>query len=192
MHLPGLLNLNEKNILPKDGVVEYVYPFYNEEMAAEFYRALIHTVNWQQEDMKMYERTVLLPRLTANFGLGDIWPDKILEMKSDIENHTGFTFNYVHLNLYRDEKDHVSWHADREKKPGDAAIIVSISLGEVRKFQLRHKTDKALPVISLQLKPGSLVIMKGETNNHWLHRIAPSSRPLDPRINLTFRIHGLD
>ena len=76
----------------------------------------------------------------------------------------------------------------RERDKGDTDFIVSMSLGETRKFQLRHKTDHTIPVISLNLKPGSLVIMKGGMQKNWLHRIAKSTNPMGPRINLTFRI----
>ena len=34
---------------------------------------------------------------------------------------------------------------------------------------------------------GSLLLMEGETQSQWLHQIAKTSRPVQPRINLTFR-----
>ncbi len=188
MHLPGFLDLNIQNLLPKDGVVEYIYPFYSDEESQAVFNSLIHTVDWQLEDMKMYERTVMLPRLTAGYDEDETWLPVLLKMKKDVEAHSGLTFNRVLLNLYRDERDHVSWHADRERNPGENDFIASLSFGEVRKFQLKHKTDRTLPVISLDLKPGSLVIMKGGMQKFWLHRIAQSRRPLGPRINLTYRI----
>lgn len=187
MHFPGFLDINEKNLLPKDGVLEYVYPFYSEEKSQQFFDSLISTVPWQQEDMLMYERMVLLPRLIARYGKDDEWLPPLLEMKKMVEEHTKIEFNKVLLNLYRDNRDHVSWHSDRWKHPSDVDIIVSLSFGETRKFQVKHKTDKSLPVISLDLKPGSLVIMTGDIQKHWVHRIAQTSKPLGPRINLTFR-----
>lgn len=188
MHFPGFLDVKENNVLPKDGVVEFIYPFYSEEKAQFYFDSLIHLVAWKQEEMMMYERMVYLPRLIARFGKEETWPDVLLEMKKDMEAHTGLKFNTVLLNLYRDQHDHVSWHADRERDKGDTDFIVSMSLGETRKFQLRHKTDQSIPVITLNLKPGSLVIMKGGMQKNWLHRIAKSTTPKGPRINLTFRI----
>lgn len=187
MHFPGFLDVAEKNLLPKEGELEYIYPYYSEAQSNNFFEELIHTVPWVQDDMKMYERVVLLPRLTASYEPADVWLPSLLIMKSDIEKHTQMAFNRILLNLYRDEHDHVSWHADKETIKGDTDIIVSISFGETRKFQVKHKTDKSQPVISLILKPGSLVIMKGGMQKNWLHRIAQETKSKGPRINLTFR-----
>ena len=187
MHFPGFLDVVEKNLLPKEGELEYVFPFYSESESQKFYDDLIHVTPWVQDDMKMYERFVLLPRLTASFGPDDVWPTSLMSMKADVEKHAQMPFNRVHMNLYRDQRDHVSWHADRETVKGDTDIIVSISLGETRKFQVKHKTDKSIPVITLELKPGSLVIMKGGMQKNWLHRIAQETKSKGPRINLTFR-----
>jgi len=105
-------------------------------------------------------------------------------MKADVENQTGFTFNSVLLNLYRDENDHVSWHSDRGTFE-DTKIIASISLGEERSFQLKHKTKK-LKTIALGLKPGSLIVMNN-IQRDWYHRVAKTTQKKGPRIYLTFR-----
>jgi alkylated DNA repair dioxygenase AlkB len=187
MHFPGFLDINEKNLLPKEGILEYVYPFYNEAESQIIFDSLINSTPWKQEEMLMYERMVLLPRLNIRYGVDAIWPAILNDMKKKVELHTGETFNTVLLNLYRDNRDHVSWHSDRWKHPSDIEIIVSLSFGETRKFQVRHKTDTSIPVVSIDLKPGSLVIMKGGMQKNWVHRIAQTAKPLGPRINLTFR-----
>ena len=79
----------------------------------------------------------------------------------------------------------MAWHSDGEldlKKNGD---IASLSFGAERKFSFKHKLSKE--VVALQLKPGSLLVMKGTTQQHWLHRLPPTKKVLEPRINLTFR-----
>ncbi|MFB1026435.1 MAG: alpha-ketoglutarate-dependent dioxygenase AlkB, partial [Flavobacteriaceae bacterium] len=40
----------------------------------------------------------------------------------------------------------------------------------------------------LTLKNGSLLLMKGETQHHWLHQIPKTKKTIDKRINLTFRL----
>lgn len=185
MYLPGLLNLDESNILPKDGVVSYTFPFYSEEESRRYFDELMAVIDWKQDQMKMYDRILPLPRLTCFFNSRSEWPELLLKMKADVERHTGFTFNSVLLNLYRNENDHVSWHSDRGTYE-DTKIIASISLGEERQFQLKHKTDKSLKTISLGLKPGSLIVMN-DIQRHWLHRVAKTTKKKSARINLTFR-----
>lgn len=186
MHLPGFLNLDERNILPKDGVVSYFFPFYDELQSSFYFNELFEKVNWQQEQMNMYDRILPLPRLIAFYGKNSEWLPTLLEMKCDVEKHIQIKFNSVLLNLYRNQNDHVSWHSDRSSHPNEIKVIASLSFGEERKFQIKHKFDKSLDLISLNLKPGSLVVMKGIQEN-WLHRIAKTTKIKGPRINLTFR-----
>lgn len=185
MYLPGLLDLDESNILPKDGVVSYFFPFYSEEESRRYFDELMAIITWKQDQMKMYDKILPLPRLTSFYNSQSVWPELLLKMKADVEKQTGFTFNSVLLNLYRDENDHVSWHSDRGTYE-DTKVIASLSLGEERNFQLRHKTDKSLKTYSLGLKPGSLIVMN-DIQRHWLHRVAKTAQKKGPRINLTFR-----
>jgi alkylated DNA repair dioxygenase AlkB len=186
MHLPGLLDHHEINLLPKDGYLEYLYPFFTEEQSEYFFHSLYHKVRWSQKDMEIYDQVHLLPRLMAWYDDSKEWLPELLEIKRFVEDYTRLKFNVVLLNLYRNERDHVSWHSDKFADPNDVKNIVSLSFGETRKFQVKHKYDKNLDPISLDLMPGSLVIMK-EMQQKWLHRVALTSKPKGPRINLTFR-----
>jgi len=88
--------------------------------------------------------------------------------------------------LYRDGTDSNGWHSDDEKELGTDPIIASVSLGAIRKFQLRHKKDKTLRH-TLELENGSLLVMKGNTQHCWQHQIPKTKQVTQPRINLTFR-----
>jgi alkylated DNA repair dioxygenase AlkB len=48
-----------------------------------------------------------------------------------------------------------------------------------------HKLTKQK--IRLPLASGSLLVMKGKTQDCWQHGISKTKRLLQPRINLTFR-----
>ena len=74
-----------------------------------------------------------------------------------------------------------------EKELGINPVIASITLGQERYFQLKHRTDKTLKH-KILLEHGSLLLMQGETQHHWLHQIAKTKRPIGARINLTFRV----
>lgn len=186
MHLPGLLDYHDKNLLPKDGTLEYLYPFFTPEESETFFKVLHAQVNWVQDKMEIYDKVHPLPRLICWYSENDQWLPELLVIKEKIEEFTGLTFNTVLLNLYRNERDHVSWHSDKYKNPDDVKHIVSISFGETRKFQVKHKKDKTLATISVELMSGSMVIMK-EMQQAWIHRVALTTKPKGPRINLTFR-----
>jgi alkylated DNA repair dioxygenase AlkB len=165
-----------------------------------FLTQLKENVNWQQEEIKLYGRAILLPRLTAWFGdegktymysgitvEPEPWTPTLLEIKSRIDEVSNVTFNSVLLNYYRNERDSVSWHSDDEPELGKDPIIGSVSFGDIRTFQLKHKTNKSL-TISRDLPDGSYLEMAGSTQHHWLHQIPKRTRKIGPRINLTFRI----
>ena len=90
------------------------------------------------------------------------------------------------LNLYRNGNDKVSWHSDDEPELGLNPVIASVSLGSMRRFDLKHK-DSPTEKLQLELSPGSLVVMKGGLQHNWLHQIPTQKRIKEPRINLTFR-----
>ena len=137
-----------------------------------------------------------IPRLTAWHGAAGYvysgirltpaaWTPPLLELKALAERLAGERFNSVLLNLYRDGRDSVSWHADNEPGLGRDPVIASLSLGAVRRFQLKHRRlDERL---ALDLPHGSCLIMAGATQHHWLHQLPKTTRPVGPRINLTFR-----
>ena len=91
------------------------------------------------------------------------------------------------LNLYRDESDSMGWHSDDEPELGPNPVIASVSFGAERTFQFKHK-DHADLRQSITLTSGSLLLMRGETQHYWKHRIPKSKQTYGPRINLTFRV----
>lgn len=67
------------------------------------------------------------------------WHPVLCTLKSRIEENTGHTFNSLLCNLYRDEKDSVDWHSDDEPSLGSCPVIVSLSFGATRTFEMRKK-----------------------------------------------------
>jgi alkylated DNA repair dioxygenase AlkB len=112
---------------------------------------------------------------------------ELLKIKTKIETKTEVKFTTCLLNLYRNGKDSNGWHADNEKELGQNPVIASISLGQERYFHLKHRKDKTLKH-KILLQHGSLMLMQGETQHHWLHQIPKTAKPIVERINLTFRV----
>jgi alkylated DNA repair dioxygenase AlkB len=55
--------------------------------------------------------------------------------------------------------------------------------GADRKFAFKHKERNGFQ----NTQNGSLLVMKDETQSHWLHRLPPTKLVGKPRVNLTFR-----
>lgn len=111
--------------------------------------------------------------------------ETLLKLKKLIEEHTGESFNSCLLNLYHNGSEGMAWHSDGETDLKKNGAIASLSLGAERKFSFKHKETKE--TVSLELPHGSLLVMKGTTQKHWLHRLPPTKKIHAPRVNLTFR-----
>ena len=79
----------------------------------------------------------------------------------------------------------MGWHADREPELGAQPVIASVSLGVARRFDLKHRATDTMR--SFELTSGSLLVMRGQTQQEWRHRIAKVPGLRGERINLTFR-----
>lgn len=168
------------------------------ETAARALAQLIDEVQWRQDMMGTPAGRVPLPRLTAWQGEPDAvyvysgirnvpqpWTRTVAELRSAVESVCNTHFNSVLLNRYRSGTDSMGWHADREPELGAQPVIASVSLGVARTFDLRH--NKSGVVQSFSLKGGSLLVMKGNTQAAWRHRVPKEPRVAGERINLTFR-----
>jgi len=159
---------------------------------------LLATTAWRQEQITVYGKAHLQPRLSAWYG--DLaysysgirleplpWTASLLQIKKRVEAITEHPFNSVLLNYYRDQNDSMGMHSDDERELGSQPAIASLSLGEERTFVLKHKSRKDLKTVRLSLATGSLLLMQGYTQRFWRHGINKERQPCGSRINLTFR-----
>ena len=180
--------------------ITYVDSFFSSEESLILFKQLLDEILWQQDDITIYGKTYQQPRLTALFAKNEkpysysnitMQPHKfsktLEEIKTKVEAFSGHKFTTCLANLYRDGNDSNGWHSDNEKELGVNPIIASVSFGEPRYFHIKHRTDKSLKQ-KLQLNSGSLLLMQGETQHHYLHQVAKTKRLIGARINLTFRI----
>ncbi len=185
--------------LPDAEIIYYPH-FFDKKEADAIFDELTTEIPWQQDDIKVFGKVHPQPRLTALFGnegkpysYSNIkmqphpWNLLLQKIKSQIESITKEDFTTVLLNYYRDGKDSNGWHADNEKELGIDPVIASVSFGAERAFHLKHNTDKSLKR-SIILEHGSLLLMKGTTQHFWKHQIPKTAKPIDSRINLTFRL----
>ena len=168
--------------------------------ADALFDALRGGVNWRQEQVLIFGQRRLVPRLVAWHGDAgarytysgtdhdpEPWLPALERVRDRAAELTGAQYNAVLLNLYRDGRDGMGWHADDEPELGRNPVIASVSLGAERRFCLRHRRRKDLR-LDLPLPHGSLLCMSGATQHHWLHALPKTQRPVGERINLTFRL----
>ena len=168
--------------------------------AAALLAQLIAEVAWEQRAIRMFGQQIPQPRLTAWHGDPAArytysgltweplpWSPALQALRLRVEAATGTRFNSVLLNYYRDGRDSMGWHADDEPELGPAPAIASLSLGTPRRFRLRPQGSLAHPPLCLDLPSGSLLLMRGPTQQHWQHALPKTARPVGPRLNLTFR-----
>ncbi len=166
----------------------------------ELLHELIDNITWRQEEVTIYGKTHLQPRLSAWYGDKKLdysysgitlqpqpWSQTLVDLKTRIESLVGQGFNSVLLNYYRDHRDSMGMHSDDEAELGKQPMIASLSLGEERTLVFRHRYRKDLNTIKLPLPSGSLLLMKGTTQSYWKHGINKHTKPCGPRLNLTFR-----
>jgi alkylated DNA repair dioxygenase AlkB len=186
------------NLLPSDGIVYYYGKLMTSEEAGAMEEALLNRIEWRNDEAVIYGKRIITKRKVAWYGdqpfsytyskttkTALAWTPELLILKNLAEKHSGETYNSCLLNLYHDGSEGMAWHSDGEKDLRKNGAIASLSFGAERKFCFKHKHSGEK--IDVFLEAGSLLVMKGETQTHWLHRLPPSTKIYQPRINLTFR-----
>lgn len=183
-------------MLPYDGKVLYQDAFVNQAEADHLFKTLNHALNWQPDEVKIFGKTIITKRKVVWLGEHDYtysgvlkkaqpWHPALLCLKAKLAEE-GMIFNSCLCNYYHDGNESMGYHADDEKELGINPTIASISLGASRLFYFKHRKTKE--VIKTPLHHGSLLVMAGETQHHWLHSLPKMMRVKTPRINLTFRL----
>ena len=149
------------------------------------------TAVWTQERRKMYDKFVDVPREQAWFGDDRDVPftQPLDAVRRELEAMLGTSFSYVLLNRYRDGNDSVAWHNDRAVDGNFRRTIASLTLGATRAFDVRPKAAIAR-VTSIDVDHGDLIVMRGDTQINYDHRVRKDPRIANERINLTFRQHA--
>ncbi len=198
MDLFGENDLSRQNILPFDGTVQYFGKVFSQTESNHYLTALLKTIEWKNDEAIIFGKHIVTKRKVAWYGDQDfeytysniskkalLWTKELMVLKTACEKLTGETYNSCLLNLYHNGDEGMAWHSDGEKDLKKNGAIASLSFGAARKFAFKHKGTKKK--ISLVLDPGSLLVMKDETQSHWLHRLPPTKLVSLPRVNLTFR-----
>ncbi|SNT27851.1 Alkylated DNA repair dioxygenase AlkB [Ekhidna lutea] len=187
-----------KNWLPHDGTVNYYGKIFELLEADRLFEIFLATIDWQPDQAVIFGKTIVTKRKVAWYAEKSFpyrysgttkvalpWTEELRSIKELAEKHSGETYNSCLLNLYHSGEEGMAWHSDGETELKKDGSIASLSFGAERKFSFKHKQTKER--IDLLLENGSLLVMKGTTQTHWLHRLPPTKKVNQPRINLTFR-----
>jgi alkylated DNA repair dioxygenase AlkB len=182
------------NLLPHQGEV-FLIP---NAFPNNFYQKLEDSLYWETSEIKLFGKSIKVPRLTAFYGAPNItysysglkhtalpWTQELKEIKQLVDAITKTSFNVVLANYYRTGQDSMGWHRDNEKELGLRPTIASVSFGATRIFKLRNRVTKE--IVSIPLENNSLLIMKGNTQTYWEHCLPKTTKKVGGRINLTFR-----
>jgi alkylated DNA repair dioxygenase AlkB len=191
-------NIQSPSLLPHDGTVHYFGKIFNEKMADQFYKSLEKNIPWKNDEVVLFGKRISTKRLVAWYGdsefeysysktkkRANLWTPELLRIKQAVEAICGESFNSCLLNLYPSGAEGMGWHTDAEKELEPNGAIASVSLGAERRFLFKHKQSKEK--VAILLEHGSLLIMKGTTQQYWWHSLPKTKKILGPRINLTFR-----
>jgi len=189
---------DETNLVPFDGELYLENHFVQDSEADRIFSLLMSSLAWRQEQILIFGKWVSVPRLMCWYGDPEAvyrysgvnhdplpWTDGLLALKMKLEARCQCLFNSVLANLYRDGQDSMGCHADDEKELGVNPVIASLSFGDQRLFKLHHKKRRL--TLDIPLNHGSLLVMKGKLQHHWVHSIPKTKQHKSARINLTFR-----
>lgn len=142
---------------------------------------------WQQRERRMYDRSVLEPRLVAAWSGPELdrLPGCLQEARALLGERYGVVFDSVLINFYRDGGDGVAWHGDTVRKRLQRAVVVTIGLGERRRFLLRPGSSGAA-TRTLETGQGDLIVMGGRCQHEWQHTVPKTARA-GARMSVTMR-----
>lgn len=192
--------MSRLNLFVPGSVPLLYWPNFFSPAQADEWLAQSLALDWQRHEIKMFGKMIPVPRREYFVGdspnyrylysgsvelFAEPWPDFLLEMRSRVEEISGFEFSTAMGNLYRDGNDSNGYHADDEPELGVNPAIASVSLGQTRTFRLKPKGGGRS--ISYELNHGDLVVMLPTCQENWRHTIPKTKRLCNARVNWTFR-----
>jgi len=153
---------------------------------------LAATVAWQQGRVFRYERWIDEPRL-GGWQAGAGRHPALQEAEAWLTQRYKVRYDGVALARYRDERDSVGWHRDRELKWLEDTVIGVLSMGAQRPWLMRPLTDHRAAdddltgVRDLNPASGDLLVMGGRCQLAWLHAVPKTRTRRRSRISAQWR-----
>lgn len=195
MYQPTMAGLADTPVTLWDGEsgkIVFVPAVFDPDDAAAYFRTLRESIAWRAEERPMYDRVVSVPRLVAWFDKPAGLPAPLDAIVATAERKLAVRFRSAGLNLYRDGRDSVAWHGDKEVTGHAQSMVAIASFGSTRRFLLRRKDLRQHRSFSCELTPGSVIAMSGAAQTHWEHCVPKETRAVGPRISVVMRQTATD
>ena len=120
---------------------------------------------------------------------------QVIQLLLPIYGQEKTNFNYCVCNCYMNGFAGVNWHTDAEPHLVPDCPIACVSFGSERVFSLAKIPSSVTAEIdtknslNVRLESGSMIVMAGATQRHYLHAIAKETAVREPRFSLTFRVN---
>ena len=151
------------------------------------FQELIEAAPWLQRDRWMYTRTVVEPRLTADFpNVDDVPIAALRDIAQALSEHYRVGYRSLWVNLYRDQHDSTAWHGDNIGRVQAECIVPVLTLGASRRFLIRPTSGGANATHTFRPVSGDLIVMGGRAQRDWRHAVPKESTPSGPRISINF------
>jgi alkylated DNA repair dioxygenase AlkB len=194
----GLPGLTSRMTLHGGAWLDHEPAWLSQTQADAAFLAVRDELRWEQRAIVLFGRRVLQPRLIAWAGHHDYrYSGQTLEARpltatldrllEGVRDRAGVVFNHVLANRYRDGADSMGWHADDEPELGPDPVVATLSLGATRRLVVKPRRKENGPPCVLDLVHGSLLIMGGTCQRHYLHGVPRRAVAVGERISLTFR-----
>lgn len=158
----------------------------------EVHEALHGSVPWQQGQVFRYERWIDSPRLMASCPPGT--HPAIDAVDTWLRRRYRVPLTAPALALYRNERDSVAFHRDRELRWLDDTVIAVLTFGAARPWLLKPLTgrrddlaDEQPDTLDFTPASGDLLVMGGATQARWLHAVPKVGGRCRPRISVQWR-----
>lgn len=184
-----------KDVLVKN--ISFQSQWLDRKTADQVYAELMQ-LPWQHEFIQMFGKLVRVPRKVIWVGdPGSVytysklshdpipWPPCLDKLRTLLVKECRYEFNSALLNLYKSGHDYMGWHSDNEPELGSHPCLASVSFGAGRRFLLKSKANSLK--YEYMLEHGSLLVMKGSTQELFKHSLPKMLKVKEMRINVTFR-----
>ena len=148
---------------------------------------VVDAVPWRCGRRFMYDRMVDDPRLSYRAPRPELVPHPVLgSVRDALRARYRKPLGSVALNYYRDGRDSVAPHGDRELRDTSDALVAVLTLGATRPFRLRAHGKVGAPSHDISPASGDLLVMGGACQRDWEHGV-PKVRSAGPRVSVTWR-----
>jgi alkylated DNA repair dioxygenase AlkB len=164
--------------------------------ADQLFDLVVERVTIRQTRVYRYDHWVDEPHMGGSFGLGTAPHRVLVDAQRQMQHHYGVRFGGgAGVVLYRDGRDGMAFHRDRDLGWLDDTVVALLVLGDRRPFHLRpranryaHEADHKGATHTFDVGRGDLLVLGGAIQVGWEHSV-PQVRgsTVGPRLSVQWR-----